>query len=132
MVMKKEKPTGFSELIYKMVEEKIGLIYKKKKIRIFARKVKGFDFFRGLMFCRRENADVLLFDFKNKTDLKIHSCFVFFPFLAVWLDDENKIIQKQIVVPWKVSVSPKRNFKKLIEIPFNKKYYKILKFLDGS
>lgn len=107
--------------------------YKNKQISIPAiKKVSGFGIFRGLMFCRRKNCPALLFEFKKPTELKIHSLFVFFPFLALWLDDKNKIIEKRIVKPWKLSVSPGKSFNKLIEVPFSTKYSKTIASLVGS
>lgn len=89
---------------------------------------KGF----GLMFRRREKAKALLFEFKKPTKLKIHSCFVFFSFLAIWLDDKNKIIGKKIVKPFEMSISPEKPFSKLLEIPFNDKYEKVIQLLVGN
>ena len=76
----------------------------------------------GLMFRSRRNAEALLFDFKKPTAMAIHSFFVFFPFVAVWLNDKNEVIECQIVRPWIFHVKPKSEFTKLIELPFNKKY----------
>jgi len=85
--------------------------------------------FLGLMFARREKARALLFDFKKSTNIAIHSWFVFFDFVAVWLDDKNKIIEIKVVKPFSFSVHPKKSFFKLIEIPVNKRYQPKLKFL---
>ncbi|MFH1365099.1 MAG: hypothetical protein ABIH28_00755, partial [archaeon] len=63
---------------------KIGLS-KNKKINIEVVRCNFFQMFRGLMFTRKEKARVLLFDFKKPVKIAIHSYFVFFPFLAVWL-----------------------------------------------
>lgn len=112
---------------------KVGFRSRRKKISFEAEKCNLFQMFRGLMFRRREKAPaLLLFDFKKPGKMKIHSWFVFFPFFAVWLDDKNRIIEFQKVMPWKFSVRPKKNFAKLIEIPCNKKYSGILKFLDEN
>jgi len=88
---------------------------------------------RGLMFRRREKCSALLFEFKKPTTMKIHSCFVFFPFVAIWLDENNKIIEKKIVKPWKISISPSvEYYRKLLEIPFNKFYSSKVKNLVGQ
>ena len=76
----------------------------------------------GLMFSRKENSSALLFEFKKKTFEPIHSFFVFFKFVAVWLDDENKVVDCKIIKPWRINISPKKPYKKLLEIPINKKY----------
>lgn len=115
-----------------MKKEKIGLKYNGKKIEISVKRVSGFEFFTGLMFRRRKTAEVLLFDFGKETNIEISSLFVFFPFLAIWLDKNNKIIKKRVVKPWEISVSPSIKFKKLIEIPFNSRYSRILDILVGS
>lgn len=89
----------------------------------------GFERFLGLMFTRRKKAKALLFDFKKPTKITIHSCFVFFPFIALWLDDKDKVIDLRIVKPFNLYVSPKKSFHKLIEIPINKEYSRIIKLL---
>ena len=83
--------------------------------------------FSGLMFSPKENARALLFNFKKPTRLAIHSFFVFYPFLAIWLDNKNKIVKISVVKPFTPFVMPKKSFLKLIEIPLNKKYEKIAK-----
>ena len=83
--------------------------------------------FYGLMFSSRKNANALLFKFKKPTRLAIHSFFVFYSFLAIWLDDRNKIVKISIVNPFNPFVRPKKSFTKLIEIPISRKYKKIVK-----
>jgi uncharacterized membrane protein (UPF0127 family) len=80
----------------------------------------------GLMFCRREKAEILLFEFKKLTKMKIHSYFVFFSFLAIWLDKENNILGIKKIKPFKISVGINKSFSKLVEIPINKKNRKIV------
>ncbi len=87
----------------------------------------GFEKFTGLMFSSKENSRALLFKFEKPTRLAIHSLFVFFDFLAIWLDKKNKIVDMKIVKPFRLSVKPKKSFSKLVEIPINKKYEKIVK-----
>jgi uncharacterized membrane protein (UPF0127 family) len=70
----------------------------------------------GLMFRTRKTSP-LVFEFKNDVHIAIHSFFVFFPFRAIWLDENNKIIEQKTVRPFTFSVCPKRPFRKLIEIP---------------
>jgi len=86
----------------------------------------------GLMFHRLNNCPSLLFEFNKPTKLKIHSFFVFFKFAAIWLDDENRIIDKKIVHPFQLSISCKKPFYKLIEIPLNKAYKEKIKVIFGK
>ena len=81
------------------------------------------------MFKRRENAKAFLFEFPKPLQLKIHSWFVNFKFIAIWLDHLGNIIEIQKVSPWKLSVLPSRKFVKLIEIPCNRKYKDICDIL---
>ena len=81
----------------------------------------------GLMFVRREKAKALLFDFKKSVRTAIHSYFVFFPFVAIWLDKENKVIEIKTIKPFIPFIRSKKFFYKLVEIPINKKYKEIIK-----
>ncbi|MBL7148371.1 MAG: DUF192 domain-containing protein [Nanoarchaeota archaeon] len=94
-------------------------IGKVKKVNEFGKVI-------GLMFSRREKADSLLFEFKKPTKMKIHSCFVFFDFLAIWLDNKGKIISSEIVKPFRLGVGIKEPFYKLLEIPINKKNKRVI------
>lgn len=100
-------------------------IYKNSKnIKIKnVKKLSELGKVRGLMFRKKEKCPALLFEFENSVKLKIHSFFVFFPFAAVWLDDKNNVIDMKIVRPFRISVSCREPFYKLLEIPINK-YYK--------
>lgn len=82
------------------------------------------------MFKRRQNAGALLFEFKKPVNLGIHSFFVFFPFVAVWLDEEDKVIEIKVVKSFTMSVEAKRPYRKLLEIPMNEKYKKKTKLLQ--
>lgn len=111
--------------------KKVSFIYKGKKFDIDARSCNPFRKFLGLMFSRRKKAEALLFDFKKPVDFRIHSFFVFFPFVAVWLDKGNKVIEAKRVRPFTFSVGLKKSFYKIIEIPINGNYKKF-KFLVGD
>ncbi len=78
----------------------------------------------GLMFSRRERANALLFDF-GENRVGIHSFFVFFPFLAIWLDNDSNVVEHKMVYPFTPFITSNKEFSKLIEIPFNEKYRKI-------
>jgi len=110
---------------------KVGLRYKSKRIFLKVRKCRYLDEAFGLMFRKRESAEALLFDFSGRKRLAFHSFFVFFPFLAIWLDDKNKIIEIKKIKPFSFNVFSKKPFFKIVEIPLNKKYSKIIQKLDG-
>ena len=80
----------------------------------------------GLMFSRRQKAKALLFDFKKPVKIAIHSWFVFFDFYAIWLDENEKIIQIKKIKPWTCFVRPNEKFVKLVEIPVNEKYIDVV------
>ena len=106
----------------------LTISHKNKKINLEVEKSIWLNP-RGLMFTRREKAEILLFDFGKSVGRAIHSWFVFFPFLAVWLDDKNKIIEIKKVEPWRFCVHPKNKFFRLVEIPCSKKYEGFVKIL---
>jgi uncharacterized membrane protein (UPF0127 family) len=103
---------------------KIG--FRGKKVSIGAKELSNLGMFRGLMV-RGKNCDNLLFNRKGKW--AIHSFFVFFPFLALWLDENNDVIEHKIVKPFSFHVKPERNFVKLVEMPFNDKNKQTIDFL---
>lgn len=111
--------------------KRIKIFYKGKSLNLDLKEMKGFKKGIGLMFCRREKAKALLFEFKRPVKIAIHSWFVFFPFVGIWLDERNKIISIKKVSGFRNNVSPKQKFSKLIEIPINKNYLEIVKFLVG-
>lgn len=112
--------------------KKIGLSESGEKIFVKCKKVSFFGRFIGLMFSKRENADILLFDFKKNVNYLFHSFFVFYPFLILWLDENNKILEKRIIFPFNPYIKSKVSFYKVIEIPINKNNYKIVNFLVGD
>lgn len=105
--------------------------YKNKSADVDAKKVSELGKLTGLMF-RTRNTPILLFEFNQDTDISIHSCFVFFPFLAVWTDSDGEIIEKKVVKPFSFSVRPEKKFRKLVEIPLNSQNKKIVDFLVGK
>jgi len=110
---------------------KIKLNYKNKSIEIpKIKKVTELGKIKGLMFTTSSTTP-LLFDFQTPTKISIHSFFVFYPFLAIWLN-ENKIVDFKIVHPFKLAVTPKQPFTKLIEIPINNKNKNIINFIVGK
>ena len=109
--------------------KEVSFNYRRRNFRINVNVCNNIQKIIGLMFKTKENADSLLFDFKKPVNMKIHSMFVFFPFIAIWLDRKNKVIRLKKISPFKISLTPKRPFIRLIEIPINQKYAKIVKLL---
>jgi len=107
---------------------KIKVGFKNKKIEIEAKEANKLI---GLMFKTKKHEN-LLFKFEKEGIYPIHSFFVFFPFVAIWLDKNNKILEKRIINPFEFYVAPKKPFKKLIEIPINDKNEIIVDFLVGK
>ncbi len=108
---------------------KVGFIHRGKKISLEAKKCNLIQRTIGLMFSRRESAKALLFDFGKLSDEAIHSFFVFYSFVAVWLNEKGKVVDLRIVKPFTFLVRPKKDFKKLVEIPINERYKREVKFL---
>ncbi|RLG16097.1 hypothetical protein DRN69_01755 [Candidatus Pacearchaeota archaeon] len=102
---------------------------KIKGVSIEVKRCNNFQKFKGLMFASREKAKALLFDFSKPILTPIHSFFVFFPFVALWLDDKNKLLDLKLVKPFKFFIVPKKPYQKLVEIPINQRYEKVIKFL---
>ena len=98
--------------------------------RIFIRRVGNFGKFFGLMF-RSSGTDNLLFEFRKRDSYPIHSFFVFFLFLAVWLSGDE-VVGCEIVKPFRFSVVPDKKFDKLVEIPLSGKNKKIVEFFVGK
>jgi len=102
----------------------IRVNFKGKKFNIKAKELFLLEQFIGLMFKSR-NCDILLFNRGGRWE--IHSFFVFFPFLALWLDKNNRVLEYKIITPFSLYAGPKKEFAKLVEIPINKKNKSILK-----
>lgn len=103
------------------------IYYNGKKIEVSVKKVSFIRKFSGLMFKTKDTSN-LLFEFNKKSDIGIHSFFVFFKFLVLWLDNENNVLEYKIIKPFTLSALPKNQFNRLIEIPFNKKNKDIIEF----
>ena len=81
------------------------------------------------MFRRREKSPILLFNLKKP--IAIHSFFVFFPFLALWLDNKNNVVEWKIVKPFSIHEKSKKHFSSIIEIPLSRRYHYLVKFIVG-
>ena len=96
-----------------------------KSFFVKVKKVSPLGKFTGLMFKSR-NTQNLLFEFRPKEPCTIHSFFVFFPFLALWLDKNNRVLEWNFVKSFTVAVTPKKSPVKLVEVPLNAKNLDII------
>jgi uncharacterized membrane protein (UPF0127 family) len=74
---------------------------------------------RGLMF-RRSVKRPLLFTFQRESQAEcaIHAFFVFFPFDAIYLDGEKRVVDiYEAVRPFTPLIVPKKKAKYLVEAP---------------
>lgn len=107
------------------------IYFKNKEFKIDVKKVGYIGKFTGLML-KSSGTDNLLFEFKKDVGLSIHSLFVFFSFLAVWVDENNKVVDFKLVKPFRFSVKSKKEFRRLIEIPVNRKNDKLISYFVGE
>jgi len=113
-----------------MKKKKITIPAGGKKVKLLVEECNLFEKFTGLMFSKKEKAKILLFNFKREQKIKIHSFFVFYPFIALWLGEKNRIIDIKLVRPFTPCVTPEKPAFSLVEIPLNEKNRKITqKFL---
>ena len=110
---------------------RIRIRYKRRILSVDVKETNFFTRGTGLMFKSR-NTKNLVFYFGKPVKLAITSFFVFFPFLAVWLDKNYKVVHKEIVMPWKFALKPKKEFYSLVEFPINSKNVKIIEFFVGK
>ncbi len=103
----------------KMKEKNIKL----QKIRIngsdefiYIKECKGINKYFGLMFKNKGETFPLLFRSNNPIK-SIHSFFVFFPFIALWLDENYNVVDYKIVKPFSFSIKPKFPVRFLLEVP---------------
>lgn len=104
----------------------------RKEFLIEVKRLSFLGRFFGLMFSRREKTPALLFDFKKPVRLSIHSFFCFYPFLAVWLDEEDHIVHQERISSWRLSVRPEKPFVRLVEIPCSERYGELIADLEAS
>jgi len=101
------------------------ITYNKKRIELPVKKSLGI---RGLMFRRRDDTPALVL--QNIGTL--HSFFVFFPFIVLWLNDENNVVDIKIARPFQLSIKSKKKYNKIIEIPINEQLSDICYSLGSS
>lgn len=121
-------------------EEEINIIDKRRKmdniIKIEAlvlkesRDILGMT--RGLTFRRKEKAEAMLFEFNQNVKMVIHSLFVFFSFIGIWLDDKNEIIKIEKVKPFRFIIKSPKKYRRLIEIPLNNRYNDLAFLVEGK
>jgi len=90
-----------------------------------------FTQFIGLMFSSSKTP-IRLFSYKSDKSIKIHSWFVFYSFLIVWLDKKNHVIAYKKVNPFTTSVEAPKKFRSFIEIPIDEKYAREVRFIVGK
>lgn len=100
-----------------MKKTNIGFKFKGKEQRLDVYRLSLLEEGIGLMFSPLRNSKPLLFEFEEGSKWLIHSLFVFFPFLAIWMDSENEVVDYKIVKPFTFSVASRKPYKKIIEIP---------------
>ncbi len=105
--------------------------YKKRKLKIPVKKVSFVGKVTGLMF-RTRNTKNLLFEFKKEVSYPFHSIYVFFPFLIIWLDEKNSVVDFRISNPFMIRIKSKKPYTKVIEVPLNSKNSKIVDFFVGK
>ncbi len=115
-----------------MKYKRIDFNYKQEKVGLSLKECRGIGKIIGLMFSRRKMAEALIFEFKQEVNIAIHSWFVFFPFWAIWFDKNDKIIEIKKKKPFQFHIKPKKFYKKLIEIPINGRYDKIVEILVNT
>lgn len=104
--------------------------HQGKTIEIAVKNTTFLRRYSGLMF-RTNQTQNLYFEFLSSELAAIHSYFVFFPFLALWLGENNEVVDFQMVEPFTFLSKPRKPSRKLIEIPLNKQNEKIFKiFVD--
>ncbi len=104
---------------------------RRKHLQIEVKRVGFFTQFIGLMFSRRKTP-IRFFSYSSDRKVPIHSWFVFYDFLIVWMDSENKIVSWKVVKPFTSLVLPTIDCRAFIEIPIDGKYRKELEFVVGK
>lgn len=109
----------------------VAVRYRGRKKKIAAKRTGFFRKGFGLMF-RSVNTKNLVFVFDKGSCQPFTSLFVFFPFVLLWLDKDDKVIGKEIVMPFKTVINPPGRYYRVVEIPMNRKNRKIVEFFVGK
>lgn len=115
-----------------MKKVRVSFKYRGKKFNIDTFNCQGLELGLGLMFRRKEKAPILLFELPKRSNMALTSLFVFFKFMAVWIDDKNNVVDVQIVNPFRFIINSKRPFTRVIEIPLSKRYTSKAELLVGK
>ena len=83
------------------------------------------------MFRNKETNNLLL-EFKKESKMSIHSFFVSFPFLVIWLDKKNNVLGFKFVKPFRFKITSRKPFYKLVEVPLNNRNKKIINYFVGK
>ncbi len=110
------------------MNQQIKIYYKNKNLDLNVKRCNFFEKGIGLMFSSREKAKNLLFENKFLSKIPIHSFFVNYPFIALWLDGKNKVVYMKKVMPYTSYISSRIPCLKLVEVPLNKNNSKIKSF----
>lgn len=76
---------------------------------------KGITAAIGFMFSFSSNSAKVL-DFGKEKNVRLHMLFVFFPLVAVFLDNNKEVIDIIHLKPW-ILLTPKRKARYVVEIP---------------
>ncbi len=117
----------------RFLETKMIIYFKNRKISVPVKETGFFSKALGLTF-RTSQTKPLLFDFQREVYQRgaLTSWFVFFPFLAVWLDKNNRVLEFKIISPFTLKILPKKPFRRIVEVPLNAKNKKIIGFFVGK
>lgn len=103
----------------------------KKRLSVPLHKVGFFRRGSGLMW-RTRGTKNLLFEFSKPCKAAITALFVFFPFAAVWLDTNKRVVDVKLINPFTFSIKPRVPAQYLVELPLNGVNAKIIAFLVGK
>ena len=104
--------------------------FKGKKFNLEVKKLSGIrNFTSGLMFSSRERAKALVFDFKKPEKFSFTGLFVFFPFVIIFLDEKNNVLEMKKIKPFQFHIPSIKSYFKVLEIPCNESYSGIIKSL---
>lgn len=109
----------------------ITIRFRGRRFRVACEPVGFFRRGLGLMFRTRETSN-LLFIFDRPSKVAITSWFVFFPFVAVWLDSHYQVTEARLILPFTLSVSPRVPSRYLLELPMRSRNSRITGFLVGK
>ncbi len=82
------------------------------------KEAKGIQKYIGLMF--KKNPEPLLFKLNKEKKIAINSLFCKVDFIALWFDEDDKLIDTKLIKPGQLKILPKKAFKTLVEIPMIK------------